>query len=291
MNLAELLDRLPPTGLGQVAFPRRLLGAFRRKSITFCTGLTDETTLVYWFQSRSFTIDLRLPDGAATAVTDRQGWVGDTLWDVDRQQLSWVVRHSYQPRNQWPEPATFGFIGNSVVEFAPSGAYVEDWRQQASRGPLLGLRLQALIDEASGRALPMEGGLIVAGGHTAYAQARMPSIGCALDGCASLEHALAEGVVSEAEIESYEVSVAMGGEAVAHGTSLQRLGQAIVSGGFELAMGGAIDLVTSQGRFRFALDLHVPDFRFDEPTATTSEASEWLRRETDHLARHAVIAR
>lgn len=291
MMLAELMGRLPPTGLDDVAFPHRLLGAFRRKSITFCNGLTDERTVVYWFQSRSFTIDLRLPDGAATAAIDRQGWVGDTLWDADRLELSWAVRSSYQLRNQWPEPASFRFIGNSVIEFAPSGAYVEDWRQQAMRGPLLGLRLISLIDEPGGRAVPLEGGLILAGDHCAYAQARLPHIDDALRGFLGLDGALAEGAASEAEIESYEVSVACGGEAITHGTVPRRLGQAIAEGQFELAADGAIDLVAPHGRLRFALDLHVPDFRFDEPTPTTSEAGEWLRREADHLARHSAITR
>lgn len=291
MTLAELLDRLPPTGLADVAFPRRLLGAFRRKSITFCNGLTDEQTVVYWFQSRSFTIDLRLPDGTATPLADRQGWVGDTLWDEERRELSWAVRRSYQPRNQWPEPASFRFIGNSVIEFAPSGAYFEDWRQQASRGPLLGLRLHSLTDEVTGQVIPLEGGLILAGDYVAYAQSRMPSIDDALRRFASLDEALADGTVTAAEIESYDVSVAVGGKAISHSTLSRQLGHSIAAGDFESAGDGVIHFWHPQGRLDFTLDLYVPDFRFDEPTTTTIEASEWLCRETDHLARHAVIAR
>ena len=114
MNLATLLDRLSPTGLEGLAFPRNLLGTFRRKSISFCTGVTDEVSVVYWLQSRSFSIDLRLPDAAATAVTQRQGWIGDTVWDEASRQLSWKIARSYQPRNQWPEPARLSFIGNCV---------------------------------------------------------------------------------------------------------------------------------------------------------------------------------
>ena len=44
MILAELLEELPATDLGDLAFPRRLLGAFRRKSIAFWDGTTDEQT-------------------------------------------------------------------------------------------------------------------------------------------------------------------------------------------------------------------------------------------------------
>lgn len=52
MNLAALLERLPRTSIDGLAFPPNLLGTFRRKSISFCTGATDETTIVYWLQSR-----------------------------------------------------------------------------------------------------------------------------------------------------------------------------------------------------------------------------------------------
>jgi len=41
MTLAELLRELPPIGLDNLAFSRRLRSAFRRKSITFCTGRTE----------------------------------------------------------------------------------------------------------------------------------------------------------------------------------------------------------------------------------------------------------
>ena len=79
MKFAELLEQLPATHPGDLAFPRRLLGAFRRKSITFCDGTTDEQTVVYWFQSRSFTIDLRLPDFIfdyqTTSTPEAQEWM------------------------------------------------------------------------------------------------------------------------------------------------------------------------------------------------------------------------
>lgn len=295
MTLAELLERLPVAGLDGLAFPRRLLGAFRRKSITFCTGTTDETTIVYWFQSRTFTIDLRLPDGVATPVPERQGWIGDTLWDDATRQLSWNIGRAYQPGNQWPEPASLRFIGNSVLEFAPSGAYVEDWRQQSSRGTLLGLRLVSMLDETSGQRFPMAGGLILAGEHAAYAQSRLPALDDALQGAASLEQALAEGIVTEREVESYEVSIATDGEAITHSTRPNRLGQAVAAGDFCLDPDGIITLSKiidgRSYRLHFALDLHLPDFIFDHQTPGTLEAQAWMAREKDHLTRHAAIVR
>lgn len=60
MNLFEVIKSLKPVISQPEIIPDFLYGAFRRKSISFYNGLTDENTIVYWFQSRSFTIDLRL---------------------------------------------------------------------------------------------------------------------------------------------------------------------------------------------------------------------------------------
>lgn len=295
MTLAELLEKLPSTGLQDITFPRRLLGAFRRKSISFSTGLTDESSTVFWFQSKSFTIDLRLPDGAATPLLDRQGWVGDTLWDGDRQQMSWRIARSYQPRNQWPEPADLRFIGNSVIEFAPSGAYVEDWRQQCFHGPLLGLRLVSMRDGQNGPEQPMVGGLILAGEHAAYAQSRSSHLDEALRNAASLGQALTVGIVTEQEIESYEVSVALGGRSISHSTQPLHLGRKIAAGEMELQQDGSIILSrridNRTCHLRFVLDLHVPDFIFSRETPVTPEARQWMAEEEHHLFRHATIAR
>jgi len=295
MTLADLLTALPPTGLEGLAFPRQLLGAFRRKSITFCNGMTDETTVVYWFQSKSFTLDLRLPDGAATPLLDRQGWVGDTLWDDASRQLSWSISRSYQPRNQWPEPAALSFIGNSILEFAPSGAYVEDWRQQSVCGPLLGLRLVSLFDESTGQSHAMDGGLIVAGEHAAFAQSRLPAVDDALRGAQNLAEACADGLVTHREIESYEVSVASAGSAILHSTLPERIGSVIGQGDFAIAPDGSVILSKADGakayQLRFQVDCYVPDFAFDNATPCTAEASRWIAREDDHLMRNATIAR
>jgi hypothetical protein len=290
-----LLDQLRPTGLDGLAFPRHLLGAFRRKSISFCTGVTDESTIVYWFQSKSFSIDLRLPDAAATAVTDRQGWIGDTLWDDERRELSWRIDKSYQPHNQWPEPATLSFIGNCVLEFAPSGAYVEDWRQQSSHGPLLGLRLIGMRDETSGSHIAMDGGLVIAGDHIARAQSRLPQIDDALRGASSLEDALASGLVSEADIESYEVSVAIDGAVITHSTRPDLRGTEIDLNGFSVRPDGIVAQETIlRGKpclMLYTVDVFEPDFTFGLQTASTPEAMAWMAQEARHLARHATIAR
>ncbi len=295
MKVADLLAALPPRPLGTVPFPRHLLGAFRRKSITFCTGLTDEVTPVYWFQSRSFTLDLRLPGLDDTALTARQGWVGDTLWDAQRGEMSWSVARSYQPRNQWPEPARLAFIGNSVLEFAPSGAYVEDWRQLAAPGPLLGLRLHLLREHATGTDHAMDGGLIVAGAHMALARSRLPAIDAALATTPSLDHALAQGIISAAQIASYEVSVALDGAHVTHTTIPARHGKRLLQGDFAIEADGQVHqhctIDSMACTLAYTIDVHEPVFAFVTQTPTTSGGQAWLEAEREHLERNARVLR
>ncbi|WEK46105.1 MAG: hypothetical protein P0Y56_13930 [Candidatus Andeanibacterium colombiense] len=293
MNLATLLERLPRKGIDGLRFPRNLLGTFRRKSISFCTGVTDETTVVYWLQSKSFSIDLRLPEEAATPLTERQGWVGDTLWDDESGLLSWQIARSYQPRNQWPEPARLNIVGNCVLEFAPSGAYVEDWRQKSSSGPFLGLRLVSMLNEATGQETPADGGFVIAGEHAAFAQSRLPRIDDALERTGSLESALAAGIATEEEIESYEVSVAIGGRAITYSTRNSRLGETIGAGDFSICPDGTVAHERLVGGelcvLIYEVDVFEPDFTFDTQTPSTSEVLEWMEQEKCHLARHAVL--
>jgi len=293
MNLSALLERLPRKGIEGLPFPRNLLGTFRRKSITFCTGVTDETTVVYWLQSRSFSIDLRLPEAAATPLTERQGWIGDTLWDENARLLSWHIERSYQPRNQWPEPARLSIIGNCVLEFAPSGAYVEDWRQQSSSGPFLGLRLVSVLNEATGQETPVDGGFVIAGEHAAFAQSRLPRIDDALEQAGGLDEALAADIATEAEIESYEVSVAIGSSAITYSTQGDRVGEPIGSGDFTICPDGTVAHERLIGGdlcvLIYEVDVCEPEFAFDTQTPSTSEVLDWLELEKRHLARHAVL--
>jgi hypothetical protein len=295
MTLAELIAVLPPKDDAPLYLPRHLLGAFRRKSITLCTGVTDETTVVYWFQSRSFTIDLRLSDGPETGVADRQGWIGDTVWDHGSQELSWRIATSYQPRNQWPEPARLAFMGNSVIEFAPSGAYVEDWRQQANRGPLLGLRLIAMAHADTDHEVAMDGGLVVAGNHMAFALSRSPEAVRRLGDVENLAQGLDEGGVAAVDVEDYEVSIAIDGATVSHSTQPTQLGQGMFAGDFSVEKEGTIvmtDMVDDHPRrLRFAVDVCWPDFTFGQATSTTAAARDWLARENAHLTRYAVRMR
>ena len=288
MTIAELLAAAPVTPSEPPAFSPHLLGAFRRRSITLCSGVTDETTIVYWFQSRGITIDIRLPDGAATPPTLRQGWIGDTRWDAGTGQMSWDIRTSYQLHDQWPEPARLIAIGNAVIEVAPSGAYVEDWRQQATRGPLLGLRLVAAVDERSGARLDMDGALIVAADHAAIALSRPPEDEAAVRAAGSLDGA------PPAAVERYEVSVATHDATIVHTTCPARRGMPLWDGTIERADGGVILHGSPRWpgcRLLFAVDCHVPAMAFGTSTPCTPAASEWLAREAGHVLRHAAVLR
>ena len=55
-DLVEQFAQQSPHGV-----PDWMLGFYKRRAISFADGLTDVQTHVCWFQSRNFTIDLRLP--------------------------------------------------------------------------------------------------------------------------------------------------------------------------------------------------------------------------------------
>ena len=173
LELAETTLCLP-----EHSVPNWMLGAFRRRSISFSDGLTDIDTRVYWLQSRNLTIDLRLPahfkpssHPDASDPLNFEGWYAETRWS--EELLSWENGTSYQLNNRWPEPAQLKRIGNCMIEFAPSGAYVEDWRLlnhgktivDETTGPLIGLELVSETDLSSGLTATRRGALVLAGNY------------------------------------------------------------------------------------------------------------------------------
>jgi len=289
MNLFEVIKTLKPTTTQPEMIPDFLYGAFRRKSISFFNGLTDENTIVYWFQSRSFTIDLRLKSQTGTAVQERQGWIGNTLWDSASQLLSWEVKDyaNYQNHVQWPEPAKLHAIGNCILEFSPSHVYVEDWRQQVQRGLFLGLRLQSAIEVQSGQSLEMDGGLIICADHIAYALTRLPEVQSAV---AQMDLKAIDPTVF-ALLESFEFSIGTDGQTKTYSTRTSETGKTFNLENFEvLDETRLVQNVILDGRdinLIFEIDIYQPDFVFQHTTVTTSEAENWLKSEQDHLMHHA----
>ncbi len=289
MNLFEVIKTLKPTTTQPEMIPDFLYGAFRRKSISFFNGLTDENTIVYWFQSRSFTIDLRLKSQTGTAVQERQGWIGNTLWDSASQLLSWEVKDyaNYQNHVQWPEPAKLHAIGNCILEFSPSHVYVEDWRQQVQRGLFLGLRLQSAIEVQSGQTLEMDGGLIICADHIAYALTRLPEVQSAV---AQMDLKAVDPTVF-ALLESFEVSIGTDGQTKTYSTCSSETGKAFNLENFEvLNESSLVQHVVLDDRkidLIFELDIYQPDYQFQYATPTTIQAESWLKSEQDHLMQHA----
>ncbi len=290
MNLFEVIKSLKPVPSQPEIIPEFLYGAFRRKSISFYNGLTDKNTIVYWFQSRSFTIDLRLKSQTGTAVQERQGWIGNTLWDSASQLLSWEVKDyaNYQNYVQWPEPAKLHAIGNCILEFSPSNVYVEDWRQQVQYGLFLGMRLQSALDVQSGQTLEMDGGLIICADHIAYALTRLPEVQSAV---AQMDLKAVDPTVF-ALLESFEVSIGTDGQAKTYSTRSSETGKAFNLENFEVLNESSlvqhVILDDRQIDLIFELDIYQPDYQFQYATPTTTQAESWLKSEQDHLMQHAA---
>ncbi|MCU0953906.1 MAG: hypothetical protein MUC37_04680 [Hyphomicrobium sp.] len=184
MTLDEIAAAKPKAGTQRV--PDWALGCVRRRSITFATGVEDRQTRVFWAQAHGMTGDIRVnpsrpavPAGTKLSSLDHEtlirlasveGGVATTSWN--EPVMSWADWIGFQPYDKYPEPGLMRRIGDCMIEFAPSGAYVEDWRFLPSApGLLAGLRLEAEIDHA-GKEHRRQGGLVIAGDHAIRALAR-----------------------------------------------------------------------------------------------------------------------
>jgi hypothetical protein len=184
MRLEELARAAPFAR--PLAVPAWTLGCFHRRSITYANGAEDAATRVIWIQSHGLTGDLRIPaqrpdlNGRVSIaecmpeqrvkLAKGEGGVADTAFADGR--MSWGNWAAFQPYDKWPEPGELRRIGPALIEFAPSGIYVEDWRlQPGSAGLRVGLRL--VSETAPGGApQPRDGGLVIAGEHAVFALAR-----------------------------------------------------------------------------------------------------------------------
>lgn len=177
MTLEEIAARHPQPNTHRV--PAWALGCVQRRSITFATGIEDTQTRVFWVQAHGMTGDIRIHPGrpniaagTSLATLDREtlswlasveGGIASTSWADP--VMSWADWIGFQPYDKYPEPGQMRRIGDCMIEFAPSGAYVEDWRFLPSTpGLLAGLRLVSETDTKDDT-YPRTGGLVVAGDH------------------------------------------------------------------------------------------------------------------------------
>ena len=317
MNLQELVAAHGQRP--QRSVPDWMLGFFKRYAISFADGTTDLDTHVCWLQSRNFTIDLRLPLAADQAppkplwacttadlqrLADHEGWAAESEWDG--RVLRWHdTEASLQLLNRWPEPAILHRVGNCMVEFCASGAYVEDWRLQPSRpGPLVGLRLTEEREVASGRLRHRGGGLIVCGEHAALVRGRPAPVAAAAGKHLKALVEAAEGDLPRLQrLFDFETSVARGslaeGYAVVHSTQPLRVGQPLLAlDGFDFLPGDGnapagvrqrtvVDGVAVERHF--GIDTLEARVDFPQATGITPEAADWYRREAGTLGRYTRV--
>jgi hypothetical protein len=290
------LDELAALGLpgATTGVPTWSLGCFRRRSITFFSGVTDSQTVVYWLQAGNLTVDLRLPArrsslALAEALARTEGGLARARWDG--RAMTWSDWTSFQLHDRWPEPGLLARVGDCLIEHAPSGAYVEDWRLQPSAdGPLVGLRLVDERDRDSGEVRHVGGGLVVCGQHAALVLGRPRP----LPSDARLEE-LVKAHPDDPQllraIRSCEVSYASCGAGggpfvITASTDPAREGQPLAAtDGFSWDEGNrhALQRLQIDGRRverRFTVDTLVGGFGFYMSTAAAPEARAWLERET-----------
>jgi len=306
MHLFELAELGLTTPSESV--PRWALGCFRRRSITFFTGVEDDATEVVWLQSRGLTADFRRPPGTvrlrgpaeltnhslSELVTAAQVEGGFARTRYDGELMHWSDWASFQTHAKWPEPGRLQRIGSCLVEFAPSGAYVEDWRSQpAGDGPLLGLLLLDEVDLETAAPRHRGGGLIVCGRHAAFVRGRateLPS-GTRLE---SFLQANSRDPSSLGQVFGFDASYGLATAAgddfeVSLATLPWRLGQPVIElEGFshDARTGLVVQHTEVQGRRvrrRFTLDTLEREFTDAGPPAPSLEGRAWFEREADTL--------
>lgn len=169
-----------------LSVPGWMLGTVRRRSITFADGFEDPETFVVWVQAHAMTGDIRIhPKRPHLSPDDRlrdlnletlallasvEGGFATARWHDG--VMSWHGWTGFQSYDKYPEPGLLRRIGSCLIETAPSGIYVEDWRFQSSApGILASLSLISETDH-HGTAQPRNGGLIIAGDHAIRVIAR-----------------------------------------------------------------------------------------------------------------------
>ena len=314
LELCSLHGTMPPSG----GVPVWTLGCFRRRSITFFNGDSDDATLVLWLQSRGLTGDLRLAADRPKPLSrealadlslaellrlaEAEGGISPTRFEaaaVSGVELSgtmhWPDWTAFQVHDKWPEPGELRRVGDCLLEYAPSGAYVEDWRLQASGdGPLIGLTLLEERDAKSGQVTHRGGGLVIAGEHAIFVRGRAEALPAAARLSDLLERAASEPRLLDS-IFGFEASYARrdgSGRYVVKASTLPwREGRPLLAlGGFTLEDGFVVQKAREKERAverRFRVDTLESSYEDWLATPATSRAVAWLAAEEQTLLRAA----
>lgn len=180
------------TATGRRTVPEQLIGCWKRHSISFPDGSVDRETKVIWLQTASGVADIRVPatrpdlrhrGGLANcdkdellALAEQDCFCATTLFNPMSTPLPlafWPTSLDllrFQPVVSFPEPGWLEWKseGTVMMEYAPSGAYEEDWRL-----------LETEPNFAINLVKPGDGGtdcLYVTGKHAVRARSRRGSI-------------------------------------------------------------------------------------------------------------------
>lgn len=317
MELSELCS-LQGTTPASGSVPAWILGCFRRRSISFFNGDSDESTLVVWLQSRGLTADLRLladrlklPSREAlkqlslaelVRLAEVEGGISPTRFEpavaagaLLSGTAHWPDWTSFQLHAKWPEPGHLRRVGDCLTEHAPSGAYVEDWRLQPSgAGPLIGLSLLEERDAKTNRLLHRGGGLVIAGEHALLVRGRAEELPRVARLSELMERAASEPMLLDA-VFGFEASYARrdgsGRYVIAASTLPWREGRALLSlAGFALEDGHVVQRARErEGSVvrRFQIDTLEESYEDWLATPATTGAVAWLAAEEDTLLRSA----
>lgn len=312
MHLKELITQFQQRPSQTV--PNWVIGCFKRKSISFSSGLTDISTHVLWLQGRNITIDLRLPiesdqitngswqdcnEDERYQLANYEGWFAYSDWQDE--VLSWSGGTAFQIHNRWPQPATLTRVGNCMMEFSPTDAYIEEWRlRSSSTGPLVSLELIEETNLDTGECRHRGGALIINGDWAGIVLGRAKEITDETETGQLRElvkHVKIDDPVNH-DIFNFETSVAQGsleeGYTVKFTTVEGRKNQTLFElEGFEFdsSTEQVIQLFKEHGQTierRFSIDTLEPTFNYSNVTETTAESERWVEKESETMGRYLV---
>jgi hypothetical protein len=179
---------MPSSFAGRATVPEKMIGCWERLSIRFSDGKEDKTTRVIWLQTLSGVGDIRIPASRPNlrerkslgdcskdellTLAEQDCFCGITLVDLGARPFptaSWpkeAYLFRFQPVITFPEPGWIEWQadGTCMIERAPSGAYMEDWRLQSGS--------RSFAAHLTKRDAAQTECLYVAGDHAIYARNR-----------------------------------------------------------------------------------------------------------------------
>jgi hypothetical protein len=277
-----------------LAIPAWTLGCWKRRCITYATGREDTKTTVIWIQSHGLTGDLRIPSWRPSAegrgdlgefaadelplLASVEGGVADTSWAGDR--MAWDNWSAFQPYDKWPEPGVLQRVGTSLIEWAPSGIYVEDWRlQPGSSGPMVGLRLAAEIRDGVERR--RDGGLVICGEHALFTLGRFAE----LPEAAPAQRQLAVGLERVFEAEASYCQREADGFRIELSTNPLRHGATAPFDSFERLAPDLLRQTLGEVVRLWRVDTLLPSVEVPLATPATPDGVAWLEGEAEVLLR------